>query len=91
MTEKKTGNLEFKYARMRIKRIKKLPPLCRNYDSQRGSGNCEMADSCENATYRIAGQDWAICYGGTKSSEREDKRKSIEKQQNELIGRHGKV
>ena len=71
------GRLGFKYERKRIKRIKELPPLCPDYKSEGSSGNCEKAGVCKNATHSFEGQKWGICYGGTKSSEREKREKSL--------------
>lgn len=76
------GKVLFKYERKRVKKDKKMLPLCRNYKPREGLGDCEMANSCKNATYSIKGQDWGICYGGTKSSEREDREKSLGKTAN---------
>ena len=45
------GKLGFKYERKRIKRIKKMPPLCSDYQSEESSDNCEKASFCKNATH----------------------------------------
>ena len=69
------ATLNFKYERKRIKRDKKLPPLCSNYEPRGGSNCCEKADLCKNATRGIEGVAYGFCYGGTKSSELEDRKK----------------
>ena len=74
MVKEKLG---FKYERKRIKRIKKLPPLCRDYKPEEGLDSCEKAGFCKNATHSFEGQKWGICYGGTKSSEREKRERSL--------------
>ena len=76
MAKRKLG---FGYERKRIKRIKIMLPLCPDYQPKEGSGSCEKAGFCKNATYGFEGQSWGTCYGGTKSSEREDRRKAEER------------
>ncbi|MFH1683881.1 MAG: hypothetical protein ABIA67_03260 [Candidatus Margulisiibacteriota bacterium] len=74
----KKGNMGFKYERKRIKRDKKLPPLCQDYEP--GSiGSCKKAPVCKNASNSIDGVEYGFCYGGTKSSEREDREKRFAK------------
>ena len=85
------GMMGFGYQRMRKEKEKKFPTLCRDYNPRSSLGNCEMADSCKNATYRVAGQNWAVCYGGTKSSERENRRNLLRKQHAGMISGAGKV
>ncbi len=65
--------LGFSFRRKRIKKDKKMPPLCRDYKSEEDSDNCEKSKFCKNATYSMEGTNFGICYGGTKSSEREDR------------------
>lgn len=72
-------NMGFKYERKRIKRDKKLPPLCPDYQPIKYSDCCEKAKLCKNATYGFEGTAWGNCYGGTRSSEREDRKKRQER------------
>lgn len=78
MAEKKKGSLGFKYERKRIKRDKKLPPLCLDYEP--GSiGSCKKAPLCKNASNSIEGVEFGFCYGGTKESEREERARKLER------------
>ena len=77
ITKEKLENLGFKYERKRIKRERKLPPLCPDYEP--GSiGSCKKAPLCKNASNSIEGVEFGFCYGGTKESERESRIKAIE-------------
>jgi hypothetical protein len=71
--------LEYNYERKRIKRDKKLPPLCPNYESVTYSNNCKKAKYCKNATYGREGKAEGICFGGTAIEEREDRRRRLAK------------
>ena len=70
-------NLGFKYERKRIKRDKKLPPFCADYESGK-TENCIKANLCKYATYGRQDEAVGVCYGGTKSSEIEDRKKRFE-------------
>jgi len=65
--------LEYNYERKRIKRDKKLPPLCPDYEVGEGGDKCNKSELCKNATYGWKDQAFGSCYGGTRSSEREDR------------------
>ena len=91
MAEKKIKTmLGYKYERKRINRDKALPPLCANYLPSGSSGNCEKANLCKNATYCCwEGKEGGICYGGTKSSEVEDRRGYVGKRWPEEVAVNG--
>ena len=74
--KQKENNLGFKYERKRIKRDKKLPPLCSDYDPD-NSGYCKKANLCKNATYGSEEKPSGICFGGTKNSEIEHRKKYL--------------
>jgi len=69
----KKGVLGFKYERKRIKREKKLSPLCRDYEPVTYSNNCQKAKYCKNATYGREGKADGICFGGTDDEERKNR------------------
>ena len=70
-------NLGFKYERKRLKREKKFPPLCPDYEPDSNGENCKKAALCKNATYGWEGIEMGSCYGGTKEREREKKREIV--------------
>ncbi|MFH1683887.1 MAG: hypothetical protein ABIA67_03290 [Candidatus Margulisiibacteriota bacterium] len=67
----KKRTLAFKYERKRIKRDKKLPSLCPDYESREGSNWCLKADFCKNATHVWEDKPGGTCQGGTIDSERQ--------------------
>ena len=67
--------LEFKFERKRIKRDKQLPPLCADYETKDGRDRCVKSEVCKNATYGWEGQAFGSCFGGTKGSEREERKR----------------
>ena len=79
-------NLGFGYERKRIKIDKKLPPLCPDYEPEDSLGNCKKAKFCKSATYNREEQAWGLCYGGTKSSEREDRKNNLSLSKKEGAG-----
>ncbi|MFH1361640.1 MAG: hypothetical protein ABIH69_03195 [bacterium] len=70
------GTLGFKYERKRIKRDKKLPVLCPDYEAG-NTDSCKKAYYCKNATHGWKNEAFGSCYGGTKSSELEYRKKRI--------------
>ncbi len=58
----------FKFERKRIRRDKRLVPICKDYESG-FAANCKKANYCKNATYSWDGRAMGTCYGGTKESE----------------------
>jgi len=76
--EKAKTNLGFKYERKRIKREKQLSPLCSDYEPKSETNdNCKSSALCKNATYFWKDQAMGVCYGGTKASEVEDRKKKL--------------
>jgi len=74
----------FKYERKRIEHDKKLPALCPDYQPREGSEYCERAALCKNATYSIEGRILGTCYGGTKSTEREERKNTFDQRLNKI-------
>jgi hypothetical protein len=73
----KERRLEYKFARKRIVKERRLPVLCRDYEKRNGSDDCLKADICKNATYAWDNMAWGTCYGGTRKSERESRKSRI--------------
>ena len=71
--KKRRETFGFKFERKRIKRDKKLPVLCKDYEPG-NTDNCKKGGFCKNATYGRKDQSYGTCYGGTKSSEIEHRK-----------------
>jgi len=66
----------FKYERKRIKREKKLPVVCPDYEAS-STESCKKAKLCKNATYSRQGELEGVCYGGAKEDELEHRQKHL--------------
>ena len=65
--------LNFGFARRRINKDKVGEPICPDYRKGDIGSACELSGKCKNATY--LGTYSGTCYGGTKSSEVEYRKK----------------